>query len=180
MKRSKSLGFLFVLLIGSVAVYSISSQNQKNSENTKSSAEGLIPSILLDNMGEEVSSDQLAGKYVGLYFSASWCGPCLSFTPELIRFREQHADNFEVVLVGGDGTPQDQAKYVKKYKMPWLSMVNQSKSAKQASQKLEVQYIPYLVILDPSGKVISKDGVKQVRSLKGKAMQAWKSMPKDA
>ena len=59
-------------------------------------------------------------------------------------------------------------------------MVNQSKSAKQASQKLEVQYIPYLVILDPSGKVISKDGVKQVRSLKGKAMQAWKSMPKDA
>ena len=118
MKRSKSLGFLFVLLIGSVAVYSISSQNQKKSENTKSSVEGLIPSILLDNMGEEVSSDQLAGKYVGLYFSASWCGPCLSFTPELIRFREQHADNFEVVLVGGDGTPKIRQSMSKNIRCP--------------------------------------------------------------
>ena len=115
---------------------------------------------------------------MGLYFSASWCGPCRSFTPELIRFRNQHADQFEVILVGGDGTPKDQAKYMEKYKMPWLAMINQSEAARQASQKLEVQYIPYLVILDPDGKVVSKDGVKEVRSLKEGAMDLWKSAPK--
>merc|ERR1712166_292973 len=27
----------------------------------------------------------LAGKTVGLYFSAHWCGPCRGFTPELIK-----------------------------------------------------------------------------------------------
>ena len=99
---------------------------------------------------------------------------------ELIRFRNQHTEKFEVVLVGGDGTPQDQAKYVKKYKMPWPSMINQSDAAKQASKSLEVQYIPYLVILDPSGKVVSKDGVKELRSLKDGAMELWASAPKDA
>lgn len=180
MKRNKSLGFLLVLLVGSAAVYSLSSKNQKKTEKNESSAETLIPSILLDSTGKEVSSDQLAGKYVGLYFSASWCGPCRSFTPELIRFRNQHADHFEVVLVGGDGTPQDQAKYVTKYKMPWLSMINQSDAAKQASKSLGVQYIPYLVVLDPSGNVVSKDGVKEIRTLKGGALEAWKSIPKGA
>ena len=128
-----------------------------------------------------MSSDLVGGKYVGLYFSASWCGPCRSFTPELIQFRNQHQEQFEVILVGGDGTPKDQAKYVKKYKMPWLSMVNQSEAAKEASKSLEVQYIPYLVILDPAGNVVSKDGVKQIRSLKDAALENWKAAaPKGA
>ena len=180
MKRSKALGFLFVLLLGSVAVYSLSSKNKKISDSPSSSPHTLIPDTLLNQDGKEVSSQLLKGKYVGLYFSASWCGPCRSFTPELIRFRNQHTEKFEVVLVGGDGTPQDQAKYVKKYKMPWLSMINQSDAAKQASKSLEVQYIPYLVILDPSGKVVSKDGVKELRSLKDGAMELWTSVDKDA
>ena len=180
MKRSKALGFLFVLLLASVAVYSLSSKKIKISDSPSSSPHSLIPDTLLNQDGKEVSSQLLKGKYVGLYFSASWCGPCRSFTPELIRFRNQHTENFEVVLVGGDGTPQDQAKYVKKYKMPWFSMINQSDAAKQASKSLEVKYIPYLVILDPSGKVVSKDGVKELRSLEDGAMELWASAPKDA
>jgi len=40
---------------------------------------------------------------------------------------------------------------------------------------LEVQYIPYLVILDPAGNVVSKDGVKQIRSLKDAALENWKA-----
>ena len=59
--------------------------------------------------------------------------------------------------------------------MPWLSMVNQSEAAKEASKSLEVQYIPYLVILDPAGNVVSKDGVKQIRSLKDAALENWKA-----
>jgi thiol-disulfide isomerase/thioredoxin len=180
MKRSKALGFLFVLLIASVAVYSLSSKNKKISDSPSSSPHTLIPDTLLNQDGKEVPSKLLKGKYVGLYFSASWCGPCRSFTPELIRFRNLHTENFEVVLVGGDGSPQDQANYVKKYKMPWLSMINQSDAAKHVSKSLEVQYIPYLVILDPSGKVVSKDGVKDLKSLKDGAMKLWASAHKDA
>ena len=180
MNRSTALGFFFVILLGSAAVYSLSYKNLKISDSPSPSVDRLIPDTLLNSNGKEVSSKLLKGKYVGLYFSASWCGPCRSFTPELIRFRNQHTDNFEVILVGGDGTSKDQAKYVRKYKMPWFSMINQSEEAKQASKKLKVQYIPYLVILDPAGRVVSKDGVKEIKSLKEGALDLWASNPKDA
>jgi len=181
MQRNKALGFLFILLVGSAAVYTLSSKNITDPEKQGSKPTGLIPQTLLNSEGKEVSSASLTGKYVGLYFSASWCGPCRSFTPELIQFRNQHKDKFEVILVGGDGTAKDQAKYVKKYEMPWLSMINQSDAAKQASQSLGVQYIPFLVILDPTGQVVSKDGVKEIRTLKNAAMDSWMaSAPKGA
>ena len=77
-----------------------------------------LPEILLDSKGNNVSSDTLAGKYVGLYFSASWCGPCRAFTPSLIKFRNKHGAEFEVVLVGADGSSRAQANYMRKYKMP--------------------------------------------------------------
>ena len=84
----------------------------------------LLPSTLLDQKGDKVSAAVLEGKFVGLYFSASWCGPCRAFTPSLIKFREAHKNDFEVILVGADGSPKAQANYMKKYKMPWLALTN--------------------------------------------------------
>jgi thiol-disulfide isomerase/thioredoxin len=173
MKRSKALGFLIVLVFASVAFALLTSKNSTSPEQTTLSHAGLIPDTLLNKEGIEISTESLQGKYIGLYFSASWCGPCRSFTPELIRFRNQNAEQFEVVLVGGDGSARDQAKYVKKYDMPWLSMINQSDAARRASETLDVQYIPYLVILDPSGRVVSKDGVKEIGAMKDKVMDLW-------
>jgi thiol-disulfide isomerase/thioredoxin len=174
MNKSKVFGLIFVLLLGSVAFYFLSSINHETPP------AGLIPNTLLDNQSKEVSSDQLSGKYVGLYFSASYCGPCISFTPELIRFRNKYQEEFEVILVGGDGSAKDQARYIKKLDMPWLAMINQSEAAKKASKELGVLLIPSLVILDPSGNVISKKGVDELLLLKEGAMDFWKSATKDA
>jgi thiol-disulfide isomerase/thioredoxin len=173
MKRSKTLGFLIVFLLGSAMLAWLISKNSISTEKTILSQVGLIPDTLLNKDGSKTSAQILQGKYVGLYFSASWCGPCRSFTPELIRFRNQNAEQFEVVLVGGDGTARDQAKYVKKYDMPWLSMINQSDAARRASETLGVKYIPYLVILDPSGNVVSKDGVNEIGAMKDRAIDHW-------
>ena len=54
--------------------------------------------------------------------------------------------------------------------MPWFAMINQSEAAKQASKELNVEYIPSLVIIDPSGNVISKEGVDESVRLK---RQQW-------
>ena len=136
----------------------------------------IIPETLLKIDGESVSSDQLKNKYIGLYFSASWCGPCRKFTPRLVEFRNRFQDDFEVILIGADGSAKAQANYMKKYSMPWLAMKNQSPEAKQASKLSGVEFIPYLVIINSSGKIISKNGKAEISTRGSEAMEYWKKL----
>ena len=136
----------------------------------------IIPETLLNIDGESVSSDQLKNKYIGLYFSASWCGPCRKFTPKLVEFRNRFQDDFEVILIGADGSAKAQANYMKKYSMPWLAMKNQSPEAKQASKLSGVEFIPYLVIINSSGKIISKNGKAEISTRGSEAMEYWKKL----
>lgn len=137
-----------------------------------------FPSTLLNLNGDKISSDVLEGKYVGLYFSASWCGPCRAFTPSLIKFRNKYKTEFEVVLVGADGSSRAQANYMKKYKMPWLAMQNLTIEAKAARQITGIKQIPSLVILAPNGMILSKDGKREVAQSAETALESWKSQTK--
>ena len=47
------------------------------------SALNLLPDTFYDVEGKTVSKEKLKGKFVGVYFSASWCPPCRKFTPKL-------------------------------------------------------------------------------------------------
>ncbi len=64
-----------------------------------------IAGSLIDNQGKSVPLDRLAGKIVGLYFSAQWCPPCRRFTPELASFYKTlvaQEKPFEVVFISAD------------------------------------------------------------------------------
>jgi serine/threonine protein kinase len=54
------------------------------------------------------------GKITALYMSASWCGPCQAFTPELVRFRDRYADKFQFVFISYDKDLASQLKYIQK------------------------------------------------------------------
>jgi thiol-disulfide isomerase/thioredoxin len=165
-------GIILTCLLG----FSAAAQNEESATPIKDEEikQVLLPETLLDQKGEKVSAGVLAGKFVGLYFSASWCGPCRSFTPSLIKFRDAHKDDFEVILVGADGSSKAQANYMRKYKMPWLAMENQSREAREISKSLGVPHIPYLVVLDPDGKIVSKNGTKEITRLGEEAFTTWK------
>ena len=152
---------------------------EENETPEKADLQLTLPETLLDQKGNKVSSDILEGKYVGLYFSASWCGPCRAFTPSLIKFRNKHGAEFEVVLVGADGSSRAQANYMRKYKMPWLAMQNQSPEAKETRQASGVKQIPALVILAPDGKILSKDGKKEIVQSADTALEDWKGRAKN-
>ena len=132
-----------------------------------------LPEEFLDASGKAVSRETLSGKYVGLYFSASWCPPCRTFTPKLVEFRKANKDKFEVVLVGADNSEKAQANYMKKYMMLWPAMKHQSIAANLLVKKMGVSGIPYLVILAPDGSVITKDGRGDLDSMGNKAFLKW-------
>lgn len=122
--------------------------------------EQTMGALLVDRRDREKSTAELQEKdYIFLYFSAKWCSPCRKFTPELVKFYREHAEdrNFEVVFVSSDRSRSDMNKYMKSYKMPWLA-VPYSKYMHRT--ELRTTYggrggIPNLVLLNNKGKVLS-------------------------
>ena len=59
-------------------------------------------------------------KYYAFYYTASWCGPCHAFTPELVKFYKKHKNsNFELVVITSDSDEDAMEEYAKEMKMPW-------------------------------------------------------------
>jgi len=119
-------------------------------------------------------------KFVGLYFSAHWCGPCKSFTPMLAAFYEQHKeieeDDLEIIFLSSD---RGQAQFSSYFKtMPWVAVPydNQRKRS-EISSTFGVNGIPTLIILSgANGKVKTFNGRDEVVSSKGdtkKTVLSW-------
>lgn len=97
-------------------------------------------------------------KLIALYFSAQWCGPCRKFTPKLVEFYNQVAPQhpeFEIVFVSSDRSPVAMEGYIRDMKMPWPAIDFAKLPGKGALKKYAGPGIPCLVLLDPSGKVLS-------------------------
>jgi len=133
----------------------------------------LLPENLLDSSGKEVSRDQLAGKTVGFYFSAHWCPPCRTFTPSLVEFRDDNKDDFEIVFVSSDRSPQAQMDYMKEANMKWLTLPHRSKEGNQLAGKYGIRGIPALVIVSPDGETITKNGRGDVSANPKGALASW-------
>jgi nucleoredoxin len=97
-------------------------------------------------------------KLIALYFSAHWCGPCRKFTPQLVeyynRVAPQHPE-FEIIFVSVDRNQFGFETDLREANMPWPAIDYQKVAGKDAIRKYAGDGIPCLVVVDPSGKVIS-------------------------
>lgn len=134
----------------------------------------MFPEKLINAAGEEVDRNALAGKFVGVYFSAQWCPPCRAFTPSLVDFRNDNADDFEVVFVSSDRGAAAQKKYMTDYDMKFLATKNGTAENRKLSTKFGVRGIPMLAILAPNGDVVSTNGRGDLMGNKKGALDAWK------
>ncbi|XP_054825027.1 probable nucleoredoxin 1 [Prosopis cineraria] len=116
------------------------------------------------NNGDQVKIESLKGKKVGLYFSASWCGPCRRFTPTLVELYNEGfgKGDFEIIFVSADRDEDAFKDYFSM--MPWLAIpFSDSGTRSHLNELFQVQGIPHLIILDENGKVTIEGGVEVVR-----------------
>ena len=95
-------------------------------------------------------------KYYAIYYSAHWCGPCVAFTPELVRWytrmSKQHPE-FELVFFSHDRSAADMEAYMRDMRMPWPAVKFEEKEKIRTWAGNEG--IPYLIVLDAEGKVVA-------------------------
>ncbi|MCP4836254.1 MAG: redoxin family protein [Phycisphaera sp.] len=126
----------------------------------------MLGSTLIDSKGKEFETAKVleGRKNVLVYFTASWCGPCKRFTPELVKFADQNKDakDFVIIMVGSDRTAKAQNDYMKKAKMPFYAVPFESPGVKSMKTAFAGRGIPNLVIVDENGKALKgsyeKDG----------------------
>jgi len=109
--------------------------------------------------GSKVTKDSLKGKFLGIYFSAHWCGPCRGFTPKLAEWykKDLSKKNFEIIFVSSDRDQSSFDSYLSE--MPWIALPFSDRKRKGLlSDMFDVEGIPTFAIVGPDGKVINSEG----------------------
>ncbi len=138
--------------------------------------EFLGPKLLADRGNKQVDVGVLdTVPVVCLYFSASWCLPCKSFTPLLaatFTAVNQGQRQLEVVFVSVDQNEEEFSAYYKS--MPWLAMPFDVDRLSDVSDRFNIGAMPTLVVLNRDGSVRSPDGKAQVEALGNAVIEQWK------
>ncbi len=96
--------------------------------------------------------DPKPAKFYVFYYTASWCGPCRTFTPELVKFYNQHRNaNFEIILMSSDRNEKAMLDYAKTAKMPWPQVEFSKVRHIRSNLAHGVRGIPSLIVCDSEG-----------------------------
>ena len=108
------------------------------------------------NTNEHLSNS----KIICLYFSGSYCPPCIKFTPilsEVYKELKKRNKEIEIVFISSDKTIECFNRYLNY--MPWVALPYQKRNIKiKLCNIFDVKTIPHLVILNNDGDILDNNG----------------------
>ncbi|XP_033103934.1 nucleoredoxin-like protein 2 [Anneissia japonica] len=131
---------------------------------------------LLRTSGEVEPDTVLDAKIVGVYFSAGWCPPCRQFTPILADAYEEIRNKkypFEIVFISSDKKVEHMDQYIAEDHGDWLHLSFANPFNNELRELFNVSAIPKLIILKPSGEVITNLGRKEIQDRGSLCVRSW-------
>lgn len=127
----------------------------------------VIDGGLLDKNGTPVDTDYLSDrKFVLIYFSASWCGPCKLFSSSLIESLPAiERAGGAVILACQDDTRDAMLRYLKDSGMPWPGISKDHIAGAKIRSHFQSFITPSLIGLDSQGNIIYGDPGQAAQSV---------------
>jgi thiol-disulfide isomerase/thioredoxin len=97
-------------------------------------------------------------------FWASWCEPCRAEIPDLAKlYKSYHSKGLGIISISFDSDAEKWKKAIKDMNMKWVQMSDLRGWESVGAQGLGITSIPFKIIVDANGVILSKD-------LKGKEL----------
>jgi peroxiredoxin len=147
------LRFIGLAAAAGALIYAISTGSGSYAEPVKAAADRkAMPDFSLRAMdGSSWTMSQQRGKVILLNFWATWCPPCRTETPELVRMHNRYSgQGFEVVGISMDDDPQAVVPaFVERFRMPY-KVLTPTPGFYLGSQ---VESLPTSVLIDREGRL---------------------------
>ncbi len=132
----------------------------------------MVPEFAITTVdGKQFNRDTCKGKTVVFNFWASWCGPCLAKLPSQNELLAKYVkDDFLVFYVSLDSDRKQFEESVTKYQLTFSNIFEGKGWGGQLSRSFGVNSVPFLVVVDPSGRIVlaKNDGLAEALSNLGK------------
>ena len=104
---------------------------------------------LMDDSGQAVNFESLAGEVVLLNFWATWCPPCIAEMPALDALYREYGDRVTFVLVSNE-SPEVVRKFMerKNYVLPSFTPLS------VPPDQLQIRSIPRTFLIDREGQIV--------------------------
>ena len=109
-----------------------------------------------NEVGKAISLADFKGKVVLVEFWASWCGPCRSENPNLVKQYKSYNDKgFEIISVSLDEVKENWLKAIEQDQLEWTHVSDLKGWNNEVGRLYGVRAVPASFLVDADGKIIA-------------------------